>query len=128
MSETAIGTEIIDTNQHFIYVYDFAKAWTFLIELIQVIKNAEADMELAYPVVSRVEGVGPMQYGSKGLLGKNFADIEEKYDLSEATDGFGEEGEEDGNGSDDGEDADDDSEDSSEDSGSGFLDDSFEAY
>ncbi len=128
MSETAIGTEIIDTNQHFIYVYDFAKAWTFLIELIQVIKNAEADMELAYPVVSRVEGVGPMQYGSKGLLGKNFADIEEKYDLSEATDGFGEEGEEDGNGSDDGEDADDDSEDSSEESGSGFLDDSFEAY
>jgi len=132
MNETAIGTEIIDTNQHFIYVYDFAKTWTFLIELIQVIKNADADMELSYPVVSRVEGVGPMQYGSKGLLGKQFADIEEKYDLSEATDGFGEEGEEDANGSDDGEDQDDDSdEDSNEDSDSGnggFLDDSFEAY
>ncbi len=128
MSETAIGTEIIDTNQHFIYVYDFAKAWTFLIELIQVIKNADADMDLEYPVVSRVEGVGPMQYGSKGLLGKKFADIEEKYDLSETADGFGEEGEEDGNDSDDAEDADDDSEDSSEESGSGFLDDSFEAY
>ena len=132
MNETAIGTEIIDTNQHFIYVYDFAKTWTFLIELIQVIKNADADMELTYPVVSRVEGVGPMQYGSKGLLGKQFADIEEKYDLSEATDGFGEEGEEDANGADDGEDQDDDSdEDSNEDSDSGnggFLDDSFEAY
>ncbi len=128
MSETAIGTEIIDTNQHFIYVYDFAKAWTFLIELIQVIKNADADIDLEYPVVSRVEGVGPMQYGSKGLLGKKFADIEEKYDLSETADGFGEEGEEDGNDSDDAEDADDDSEDSSEESGSGFLDDSFEAY
>jgi hypothetical protein len=128
MSETAIGTEIIDTNQHFIYVYDFAKAWTFLIELIQVIKNADADMDLEYPVVSRVEGVGPMQYGSKGLLGKKFADIEEKYDLSETADGFGEEGEEDGNDSDDAEDTDDDSEDSSEESGSGFLDDSFEAY
>ena len=132
MNETAIGTEIIDTNQHFIYVYDFAKTWTFLIELIQVIKNADADMELSYPVVSRIEGVGPMQYGSKGLLGKQFADIEEKYDLSEATDGFGEEGEEDAHGSDDGEDQDDDSdEDSNEDSesgNSGFLDDSFEAY
>jgi hypothetical protein len=34
-----------------------------------------------------------MQYGTKGLLGKTFADIEEKYDLSEAADGFGEEGE-----------------------------------
>jgi hypothetical protein len=132
MNETAIGTEIIDTNQHFIYVYDFAKTWTFLIELIQVIKNADADMELTYPLVSRVEGVGPMQYGSKGLLGKQFADIEEKYDLSEATDGFGEEGEDDANGADDGEDQDDDSdEDSNEDSDSGnggFLDDSFEAY
>jgi hypothetical protein len=126
MNETAIGTEIIDTNQHFIYVYDFAKTWTFLIELIQVIKNADADMELAYPVISRIEGVGPMQYGSKGLLGKQFADIEEKYDLSEATDGFGEEGED----ANDGEDQDDD-EDSNEDNESGnggFLDDSFEAY
>jgi hypothetical protein len=89
-------------------------------------------MELTYPLVSRVEGVGPMQYGSKGLLGKQFADIEEKYDLSEATDGFGEEGEDDANGADDGEDQDDDSdEDSNEDSDSGnggFLDDSFEAY
>ena len=128
MNETAIGTEIIDTNQHFIYVYDFAKTWTFLIELIQVIKNADADMELNYPVVSRVEGVGPMQYGSKGLLGKQFADIEEKYDLSEATDGFGEEGEEDGEETDDGDDQDDDSNDDN-DSGNGeFLDDSFEAY
>jgi hypothetical protein len=124
MSETGIGTEIIDTNQHFIYVYDFAKAWTFLIELIQVIKNADADLTLEYPIISRIEGVGPMQYGSKGLLGKNFADIEEKYDLSEAKEGFGEEGEDADNDADD--DADDDND--SEDSESGFLDDSFEAY
>jgi hypothetical protein len=88
-------------------------------------------MTLEYPVVSRVEGVGPMQYGSKGLLGKNFADIEEKYDLSEAKDGFGEEGEdahdrdEDDDESNEDEDAD---EDSNHDSGGGFLDDSFEAY
>ncbi|MEN9697541.1 MAG: hypothetical protein RLZ56_962 [Bacteroidota bacterium] len=125
MQETAIGTEIMDTNQHFIYVYDFAKNWTFLIELIQVIKNADADMELDYPLVSRVEGVGPMQYGSKGLLGKNFADIEEKYDLSEAADGFGEEGESDNDADDDNDE--DSSEDSDSDNG-GFLDDSFEAY
>jgi len=137
MNETAIGTEIIDTNQHFIYVYDFAKTWTFLITLIQVIKNADADMELTYPVVSRVEGVGPMQYGSKGLLGKQFADIEEKYDLSETTDGFGEEntnvfdaGEDsdDGEDSNDGDDQDDDSNDDSESGKGEFLDDSFEAY
>jgi hypothetical protein len=125
MSETLIGTEIIDTNQHFIYVYDFAKTWTFLIELIQVIKNADADLTLEYPIISRTEGVGPMQYGSKGLLGKNFADIEEKYDLSEAKEGFGEEGEDSDNDND--ADEDDDSEDSESEDG-GFLDDSFEAY
>ena len=105
MEETLIGSEIIDTNQHFIYLYDFVKAWSFLIELIQVIKNSEADMSLEYPLVSRTEGVGPMQYGTKGLLGEKFADIEEKYDLSEAKEGFGQEGEEDADASDE-EDAD----------------------
>ncbi len=94
MAQTAISTEIIDTNQHFIYEYDFVKSWSFLIELIQVIKNADADMNLEYPMVSRIEGVGPMQYGTKGLLGEKFADIEEKYDLNEGAEGFGEEGEE----------------------------------
>ena len=94
MEETLIGSEIIDTNQHFIYLYDFVKAWSFLIELIQVIKNSDADMSLEYPLVTRTEGVGPMQYGTKGMLGEKFADIEEKYDLSEAKEGFGQEGEE----------------------------------
>ena len=32
MSETPIGTEIKDPNQKFIYTYDFAKGWTFLVE------------------------------------------------------------------------------------------------
>ena len=93
---------------------------------IQVIKNADADLTLEYPIISRIEGVGPMQYGSKGLLGKNFADIEEKYDLSEAKEGFGEEGEDADSDNDADDDADDDND--SEDSESGFLDDSFEAY
>jgi hypothetical protein len=106
MAETAISSEIIDTNQHFIYEYDFVKSWSFLIELIQVIKNADADMNLEYPLVSRIEGVGPMQYGTKGLLGEKFADIEEKYDLNEGADGFGEEGEEDTKGADDDDDED----------------------
>ena len=122
MDETTIGSEIMDTNQHFIYLYDFNKSWTFLVELIQVIKNADADMSLEYPVISRVEGVGPMQYGTKGLLGEKFADIEEKYDLSEADEGFGEEGEDS-----DSNDTDED-EDTTEDDHGGFFDDSSEAY
>ena len=117
MAETIIGTEIIDTNQHFIYEYDFVKSWSFLIQLIQVVKNADADMTLEYPLVSRIEGVGPMQYGTKGLLGEKFADIEEKYDLNEAAEGFGEEGEEDAHASDDGGDDGEEDADASDDGG-----------
>ncbi|HYK47166.1 MAG TPA: hypothetical protein VEV83_18450, partial [Parafilimonas sp.] len=43
---------------------------------------------------SRVEGIGPQQYGTRSLLGKKFVDIEEKYELPQTSEGFGEEGEE----------------------------------
>jgi hypothetical protein len=146
MDEVLIGSEILNTNQQFVYLYDFTKSWTFLIQLIQVIKNADADMELNYPMVSRIEGVGPMQYGTKGLLGPNFTDIEEKYDLTEAQDGFGEEGEADAHASDEdgngllGDDADasdeeagdeedaDESDEQTDDDAGGMFDDSSEAY
>jgi hypothetical protein len=92
MSETTIGSEIRDTNQKFVYIYDFTKNWTFLVELINVSK--EENSKITYPFITRSEGIGPQQYGTKSLLGDKFADIEEKYDLSEATEGFGEEGDE----------------------------------
>ncbi len=90
MADIAISTEIRDTNQKFIYEYDFEKHWIFLVELIHVSK--EENTKISYPAVSRTEGIGPQQYGTKSLLGDKFADIEEKYDLSEATEGFGTEG------------------------------------
>lgn len=92
MSETTIGSEIRDTNQKFVYVYDFAKNWTFLVELINVSK--EESSKITYPAVSRTEGIGPQQYGTRSLLGDRFADIEEKYDLTKGAEGFGEEGDE----------------------------------
>lgn len=90
MIETTIGSEIRDTNQKFIFVYDFAKNWTFLLELINVSKDES--VKITYPATSRVEGIGPQQYSTRSLLGKKFVDIEEKYDLPEKTEGFGEEG------------------------------------
>lgn len=90
MKDTTIGSEIKDTNQRFIYEYDFEKKWTFLVELINVSK--EEDPRLFYPCITRTEGIGPQQYGTKSLLGDRFADIEEKYDLKETLDGFTEEG------------------------------------
>ena len=98
MKETTIGSEIKDTNQRFVYTYDFAKNWTFLIELISVSK--EENPKLTYPAMVRREGIAPSQYGTKSLLGERFADVEEKYDLTSGAEGFGEEGEEGSSGAD----------------------------
>ncbi len=91
MAETAIGTEIRNPNEKFVYVYDFSRNWTFLLELISVSK--EENPKLTYPAVIRSEGVAPSQYGTKSILGDRFMDVEEKYDLTSGLDGFGEEGE-----------------------------------
>ena len=95
MHQVTIGSEIRDPNQKFIYVYDFHKNWTFMVELINV--NKEEDNKLSYPSCTRSEGIGPSQYGTKGLINEKLAEIEEKYDLNSAVmpDGFSEEGESD---------------------------------
>jgi Plasmid pRiA4b ORF-3-like protein len=91
MRDTTIGSEIRDPNQRFIYLYDFNKNWSFLVELINVSK--EENPKISYPSMIRTEGIAPSQYGTKGLLGAKFADIEEKYDLTQVGEGFGEKGE-----------------------------------
>jgi hypothetical protein len=91
MKDTTIGSEIKNPNQKFIYQYDFNKNWTFLVELINVSK--EENPKISYPSTVRTEGIAPSQYGTKGLLGEKFADVEEKYDLTQGADGFSEEGE-----------------------------------
>ena len=95
MNKVTIGSQIRDPNQKFIYVYDFHKNWTFMVELINV--NKEEDNKLAYPSCTRSEGIGPSQYGTKGLINEKLAEIEEKYDLNSAVmpDGFSEEGDSD---------------------------------
>ena len=92
MKDTVIGSEIRNPAQRFVYAYDFKKGWSFLIELINVSKEESA--KTTYPSTVRVEGIPPSQYGTKSLLGERFADIEEKYDLTKGTEGFGTEGEE----------------------------------
>ena len=94
MADTTVGNEIRDTNQKFVYAYDFTRNWIFLVELINVSKDAGG--KTSYPAVVRTEGIGPQQYGTKSLLGNKFVDIEEKYDLQSNPEGFGEEGEDTG--------------------------------
>ena len=96
MNEATMGSEVKDPNQKFIYVYDFNKFWTFMVELINVDK--EENKKLTYPVCIRTEGIAPSQYGTKGLIDKRLAEVEEKYDLNSSAlmEGYSEE-DEDGN-------------------------------
>lgn len=86
MKDTTVGSEIKNPGQKFIYNYDFNKNWGFMIELINVSKEENA--KLSYPATVRTEGIAPSQYGTKGLLGAKFADVEEKYDLTQGAEGF----------------------------------------
>lgn len=95
MADTVIAAAVKDPNQKFIYLYDFAKNWSFLVELIGVSKDENTKM--VYPACVRKEGLAPSQYGTKGLVGDKLVEMEEKYDLNKEgmdADGFGEEGEE----------------------------------
>lgn len=94
MADTTIGSEIKDPNQKFIFLYDFHKNWTFLVELINV--NKETVNSGTYPACVRSEGIGPSQYGTKGVVNEKLAELEEKYDFSSSilADGYSEEGEE----------------------------------
>ena len=96
MADVTMGSEIKDPNQKFIYVYDFNKFWTFMVELINVDK--EENKKITYPSCIRTEGIAPSQYGTKGLVDSRLAEVEEKYDLNAAAmlQGYSEE-DEDGN-------------------------------
>lgn len=93
MSETTLASEIKDPNQKFVYEYDFNKNWHFMVELINVDK--EENKKITYPACVRSEGIAPSQYGTKGLVDKRLAEMEEKYDLQPDAlkDGFGEQNE-----------------------------------
>jgi hypothetical protein len=79
MDSTTIGSEIRDPNQKFVYVYDFIKNWSFLVELINVSKEDNGRTE--FPAVIKTEGIGPSQYGTRGMVADKLAEVEEKYDL-----------------------------------------------
>ncbi len=92
MLKTPVAALISTPGQKFVYEYDPAKMWTFLVELIGISKDENP--KKAYPLIIRKEGVGPAQYGVKGLTPEKMMQVEEAYDLSadEMAEGFGSEG------------------------------------
>jgi hypothetical protein len=96
MADTIIGSQVNDPNQKFLYEYDFSKPWSFAVELISIDKKEDNG---DYPSCVRKEGVAPQQYGTKGLIDKRLAEMEEKYDLKPTAldEDFSEEGDENDN-------------------------------
>ena len=62
-----------------------------MVELITVDK--EENKKINYPTCIRTEGIAPSQYGTKGLIDSRLAEVEEKYDLTQVGEGFGEKNE-----------------------------------
>jgi hypothetical protein len=93
MSRTPVSALVSTPDHKFIYEYDPAKKWSFLVELIGI--SADEDPKKTYPFVLRKEGVAPGQYGVKGVNLDKLIEVEEKYDLGadEMAEGFGSEGE-----------------------------------
>ena len=102
MVRTPVSALVAIPDQKFVYIYDPAKSWTFLVELLGV--NKDEDSRRTYPYVFRKEGVGPAQYGIKGVNPDKMVELEEKYDLSmeDMAEGFGNEGEDGETSSDEG--------------------------
>src|SRR5688500_20286774 len=56
MHETTIGSEIRHPNQKFVYVYDYTRKWSFVVERINVSKDERTKID--YPAAVRKEGIG----------------------------------------------------------------------
>lgn len=95
MIKTPVSALVEKPDEKFVYTYDPAKKWTFLVELIGIDKDDDGKKE--YPLCVKKEGVAPAQTGIKGLANERLMEIEEKYDLNseQMSEGYGNEGEED---------------------------------
>ena len=93
MLKTPVTALVSNPSQKFVYIYDPARQWTFLVELIGI--NKERDIKKTYPCVVRKEGPAPAQHAPSHILRDKLMEAEEGYDLGaeEMAEGFGSEGE-----------------------------------
>lgn len=58
MSKCKMAALIDDPHQKFVYVYDYKAGWTFLVELVKILDDANK----AYPICIKTVGEAPKQY------------------------------------------------------------------
>jgi len=77
MSETKLN-EVVDKSQtKLIYIYDFLSMWTFLVELAEIVEEAEGT---DYPSLMFVHGQIPDSAPEKAFEAENFDDDFNEFD------------------------------------------------
>lgn len=77
MNETILNTVVHEAQTKLIYVYDFLSMWTFLVELAEIVEEAEgAD----YPNLMFVHGQIPESAPEKTFEAENFDDFDDEFD------------------------------------------------
>ncbi len=65
MKDTKVAKFIEQPHQRFVYVFDPAVQWNFLIEMIKIVNE---DGKLSYPICLRSVGTAPKQYKQTNLI------------------------------------------------------------
>jgi len=77
MSETILNDVVHESQTKLIYVYDFMSMWTFLVELAEIVEEAEgAD----YPNLMFVHGQIPDTAPEKMFEAEDFDDLDSEFD------------------------------------------------
>jgi hypothetical protein len=77
MNETALNTVVHEAQTKLIYVYDFLSMWTFLVELAEIVEEAEGT---DYPNLMFVHGQIPDTAPEKNFEADNFDDFNDEFD------------------------------------------------
>lgn len=87
MNETSLESILNEENRNIIYVYDFLKMWTFLIELAQI---GEIEDGRDYPNLMYVHGQIPDEAPDKDFVGEDDGDAgsEDIFDQGHKTDDY----------------------------------------
>lgn len=77
MNETALNTVVHEAQTKLIYVYDFLSMWTFLVELAEIVEEAEGT---DYPNLMFVHGQIPDTAPEKQFEAEDFDDYNDEFD------------------------------------------------
>lgn len=77
MNETALNDVVHEAQTKLIYIYDFLSMWTFLVELAEIVEEAEGT---DYPNLMFVKGQVPDQAPELSFESENMDDDFDEYD------------------------------------------------